>query len=157
MEAIKRWKLVAWQAPIQNAFLVLPAPFAPPPCSTRTGQSPDLGTTETSELHIFYFSVLNLTCPSFHLKQRKRQDSYQSTEQQFWTWGPWWGSRGLTGALKLHAGFVPTHLLCISLVKASIASSQTQIHPWCVKSLRTTALVSELKYITRPKLLLSEG
>lgn len=36
----------------------------------------------------------------------------------------------------------PTHLLCISLVKASVVSPQTQMDSWHGKSLRTTALES---------------
>ena len=83
-----------------------PLPSALPPCSPGAWQS-----TVWTTLELVVQASLSSIFPAvpFTKNQRKRQGSYQSTEWQFWTWGPWQEPREPMGTLKLHCTLLGLH------------------------------------------------
>lgn len=105
----KSWKLMAWQATKWSALLVQDwALFsAPTICSTpvwsRSRQGSAFHILQTSRL-VVQTSVSSVSpVVPFSGNKRKKQGSSQSTEQQFWTWGPQWGPRKPKDTVKLFA------------------------------------------------------
>lgn len=126
-------------------------PTAPTTSSTAVQSmswaSAALGTMWTLEL-VFQASHLLLPFPQPHLqfpllwRKRKRQPLIKAQSRGSELGDPVRDAGGQWALWNYTQLFVPTHLLCISPVKASVLSSQIQMDPWRGKCSRTTALDS---------------
>lgn len=161
MQATKSRELMAQQTSMQRQCCPPPPPCAPSQNSPWAGQGSALHTMWTSELAVqasstFYFCLRPHLCGSFHSEQEGRGRALVKVQSSGSKLGvPGGNLGGPPGFWNYMQVLVLTHLLCISLVKASMISSQTKWITDTGKSIKKAHCIRQSldwkKYTTKAK------